>query len=511
MTASRPLGPKAAWGGDRLVSSASGARSEYCFGRPGRSVYSTEPFRCAELVATRRYGYRSYGPVRWRGQILHLPFGIVPEGMTGPPGRMAEHFGSKLGLSPPPVDLLALRAIEGALLGRPHGPPHASALAAWATSPERHVALPCNLLGGGVDSRYIRRQRAEGKFAAYVAPLPPGCSTEDEARHDYVLDRGAQTCISLSGVLAAVHLPGLFREGAGIERVAAAVACASTAFNFSVRRSTMYSEARDKKLLDEARAAAEAALRTGRLDVMREKLAGRPGGKRKAPAPPPRLAAARPPRRAAAGKADKSKKRGPRIATGFQRTQGASVPIPISLNPQYGSDTNANRRLHLANGYFAGVLEYLFPALCAFDVKAGCDMAEIALRLLDRQPYNYGFWSMQWMNPPETIATSHRDKNDAQEAYAALVYFHPDGARDRRLHRLRFPTLGISLDVRHGDVVFIRGHLLEHEVVVDGETDPRYCIVFTLGKDLKVDADPAGEARKGVSASSDSDSSNSEG
>eukprot|EP00741_Cyanophora_paradoxa_P023443 tig00021583_g22647.t1 len=488
--------------------------------KPGGPACANDPHKRAELVATRRYGYRSYGPVRWRGQILHLPFGVVPEGMTGPPDRLAEHFGSELGLNPPPVDLLALRAIEGALLERPHGPPHASALAAWATSPERCVVLPCNLLGGGVDSRFIRKQRAEGKFAAYVAPLPPGCSKEDEARHDYVVDRGAQACISLSGALAAVHLPGLFREGAGIERVAAAVACASTAFRFSVRRSTMYNEARDQTLLDEARAAAEAALRTGRLDVMREKLAGRPGGKKKALLPPPRPAAARPPRRAAAareaapaeGKSGESKKkRGPRIATGFQRAQGASVPIPISLNPQFGTDTNANRRLHLANGYFAGVLEYLFPALCAFDVKAGCDMAEIALRLLDRQPYNYGFWSMQWMNSPETIATSHRDKNDAQEAYAALVYFHPDGTRDRRLHRLRFPALGISLDLRHGDVVFIRGHLLEHEVVVDGETDPRYCIVFTLGKNLKVDADSAGEAEEDESSSSDGDSSSSEG
>eukprot|EP00741_Cyanophora_paradoxa_P016924 tig00020944_g16345.t1 len=467
---------------------------------PGGPVYSKSPYKRAELVATRRYGYRSFGPVRWRDQVLYLPFGVVPEGMTGPPERMEEHFGSELGLSPPPVDLLALRAIEGAFLGRPHGPPHASALASWAVSPERRVALPCNLLGGGVDSRFIRQQRAEGKFAAYVAPLPPGCSKEDEARHDYVLDRGAQTCISLGGALAAVHLPGLFREGAGIERVAAAVACASTAFTFSIRRSIMYNEARDQKLLDEAREAAEAALRTGRLDVMREILAKRP--KRR-----PRAAATARPRR---GKKKKKKEheRGPRIVTGVQRGQGATVPIPISLNPQYGADTNANRRLHLLNGHLVGVLEYLFPALCAIDVKAGCDMAEIALKVLERHPYSYGTWTMHWMNPPETISKGHRDRSDAQEAYAALVYFHPEGKRDRPLHRLRFPALGISLDLRHGDVVFIRGHMLEHEVVASEGTDARYCIVFTLGKNLKVDADSGSSSDS--STSSDSDSSSSE-
>eukprot|EP00741_Cyanophora_paradoxa_P004963 tig00000104_g4813.t1 len=447
--------------------------------RPAGRVLE-EPYKRAELVATRRYGYRSFGPVRWRDQVLYLPFGVVPEGMTGPPERMEEHFGSELGLSPPPVDLLALRAIEGAFLGRPHGPPHASALASWAVSPERRVALPCNLLGGGVDSRFIRQQRAEGKFAAY-------------------------TCISLGGALAAVHLPGLFREGAGIERVAAAVACASTAFTFSIRRSIMYNEARTRSCWTRrARRPRRRCGRAARRDA---------GDSRQAAEEEASAAATARPRR---GKKKKKKEheRGPRIVTGVQRARARPsrsrrpALSQISLNPQYGADTNANRRLHLLNGHLVGVLEYLFPALCAIDVKAGCDMAEIALKVLERHPYSYGTWTMHWMNPPETISKGHRDRSDAQEAYAALVYFHPEGKRDRPLHRLRFPALGISLDLRHGDVVFIRGHMLEHEVVASEGTDARYCIVFTLGKNLKVDADSGSSSDS--STSSDSDSSSSE-
>eukprot|EP00741_Cyanophora_paradoxa_P010744 tig00020538_g10386.t1 len=152
----------------------------------------------------------------------------------------------------------------------------------------------------------------------------------------------------LGGALAAVHLPGLFREGAGIERVAAAVACASTAFTFSIRRSIMYNEARDQKLLDEAREAAEAALRTGRLDVMREILAKRP--KRR-----PRAAATARPRRA---------RRRRRRSTSAARGSSPASAGPGRDRPDpYGADTNANRRLHLLNGHLVGVLEYLFPPL----------------------------------------------------------------------------------------------------------------------------------------------------
>eukprot|EP00741_Cyanophora_paradoxa_P010749 tig00020539_g10391.t1 len=302
--------------------------------------------------------------------------------MTGPPERMEEHFGSELGLSPPPVDLLALRAIEGAFLGRPHGPPHASALASWAVSPERRVALPCNLLGGGVDSRFIRQQRAEGK-------LPP-TSRRSRRAAPRRTRRGTTTSWTAGadvhlpgGALAAVHLPASSARAPGSSGRRRRRLRLHGLY-VSIRRSIMYNEARDQKLLDEAREAAEAALRTGRLDVMREILAKRP--KRR-----PRAAATARPRR---GKKKKKKEheRGPRIVTGVQRGQGATVPIP------YGADTNANRRLHLLNGHLVGVLEYLFPALCAIDVKAGCDMAEIALKVLERHPYSYGTWTMHWMN-----------------------------------------------------------------------------------------------------------------
>eukprot|EP00741_Cyanophora_paradoxa_P001976 tig00000540_g1915.t1 len=369
---------------------------------------------------------------------------------------MAELLGAGLGLEPRPVDLLALRAIEAAFLGLGHGPPRV----------------------------------AEGKLGPFVKPLPPGCLPSEEPLHDFVPDRRTQACISLGGEIVAVHLARLFKQGHGIERVAAAIACGSVAFPFATRSSIRRDAVLDELLLTSAREAAEAALRTGTLDVMHEKLAVIEGYLKARSRP----SAGRPTARTRAGAsraAPSPPSTGPRqrrVATGFQRLQGAPTVKPVRLNLQFGADPHANRWLHLFNYYLAGVLEYLFLALCVANLGAACSMAEIAFNLFERQPYSYGFWALQWMNEPDRPASAHRDCNDAREAYAALVYFHPDGNAKRPLHRLRFPALGIALDLRHGDVVFIRGHILEHGVVADGDTDGRYCIVLTLGNNLKVDA-----------------------
>eukprot|EP00741_Cyanophora_paradoxa_P018426 tig00021046_g17790.t1 len=437
----------------------------------------------AELRARWCYGFESFGPVRWRGETIFLPRGLVPEGMSGPPERMAELLGAKLGLEPRPVDLLALRAIEAAFFERRHGPPRVAEVASWAMVPERRVTLNCHAPGGGeVDERFIREhKRAKGKLGPFVKPLPPGCSAADEALHDYVLDRASQACVSLCGEVVAVHMPGLFQQGQGIERVAAAVACGSVALPFAERASIRNNKAMDQLLLEAAREAADAALRTGRLDVMQAKLESLEGYLHARSGSGPQ---------AAAEPGGKKKVRSRRIATGFQRSQGATIPKPVRLNLQLGADPHENRRLHLFNHYLSGVLEYLFSALCVVNLGAACSMAEVALNLFERQPYSYGFWTLHWMNGPDRITPAHRDCNDARESYAALVYFHRDGDRNGRLHRLRFPTLGIALDLRHGDVVFIRGNILEHEVLEDDDTDGRYCMVFTLGNNLKVDAKP---------------------
>lgn len=171
--------------------------------------------------------------------------------MTGPPERMVECFGSKLGVQAPDVAKLALRAIEGACLKRPYGPLRATALARWATSLERRVGLNLFLSGSGtVDARFVRQRRAEvlpppsrrslaeplaqGKFRRYVHPLPPGCAPENEPGYDYTMDPAKKTCVcSQNGNILAVHLPGLFKAGDGLERLAAVVACAAVAMPFS--------------------------------------------------------------------------------------------------------------------------------------------------------------------------------------------------------------------------------------------------------------------------------------
>lgn len=173
------------------------------------------------------------------------------------------------------------------------------------------------------------------------------------------------------------------------------------------------------------------------------------------------------------------------------------TPTQVQLNAQLGEDPLKNKRLQLLNGYLAGLFEYLFPALCEVDLAAACAMAEICFNLLRRHPYIYGppppypppialtrgygdggvgFWAMQWINSSEWCVAprrrtpapcrirpasrrksrAHQDKNDAKESLAALIYFHREGDSGARLHKLRFPDLGIALELRHGDVVFIK-------------------------------------------------------
>eukprot|EP00741_Cyanophora_paradoxa_P012240 tig00020603_g11827.t1 len=461
---------------------------------PARPLSTKSPFVRAELRAKHTFGFPSFGPVRWDGQTIFLPGGIVPEGMTGPPAREAELYGSELGLglAPRPVATWALRAIEGAFLGNPAGPRHAAAVAMLSMAPHRHAALAYSLPGGGgdVDTRYLAEvERPRGKFRPLVEPLPPGCAKGQEARHDFVMGRESdKSCLRFGTEVAAVHLPGLFAEGEAARRLAALVACGAPAFPFAVRGASKPHENAelDEALLEAAAEAGRAALETGALEVMRDKLAEleREGWLTR-PAPNPKKRARKEGEGEGEGGADEV--RGERITTGCQRLS-AKVPTPVVLNMQFGPDPNANRRLHLFNWYLGGVLEYLFPALCAVNLFAACQMARVAFALLERQPYNYGFWSLHWTNGPERVTPPHRDANDARESYAALIYFHRDGDRDARLHRLRFPALGISIAVRHGDVVFIRGHCLEHGVLEDDGTEGRYCIVLTLGNNLKVDA-----------------------
>eukprot|EP00741_Cyanophora_paradoxa_P022111 tig00021434_g21343.t1 len=382
--------------------------------KPGDLVFTKDPYTCAELRATRLFGFPSFGPVCWGGQTVYIPGGIVPEGMTCPPAAMAQLYGSALGLGagprpqqPPAADvsLLALRAIEGAFLERPHGPPHAAA----AAPAPRHARL----------QRPLRRQAqarpgaaAMGALRPLVQPLPPGCPEEHEARHDFLLDRGAQTCLALGDEVAAVHLPGLFKEGDGLGRLAAAVACGAMAFPFAERPPS-----EDRALFEAARDASEAARRTGALDAMRARLA------------------------------ELGKSRG---KTGTAGTTGGGP--------------RGDWRLPLLNARLAGMLEYLLPALCAVDLAAACGMARAALALLGRQQFHYGFWGLQWMDGPDRVAPARAKRGGTgagagagpSRSYTALVFFHPGADARRRLHRLRFPALGAALDLRHGDAVLVR-------------------------------------------------------
>eukprot|EP00741_Cyanophora_paradoxa_P013533 tig00000179_g13066.t1 len=447
--------------------------------RPGVPLRTKNPFAKAALLARYTYGLPSFGAHRWAGKTIYLPRGIVPPGMLGPPAREAELYGSELRLrsgkrlEPRPVAEWTLRALQGAFLDDPTGP----------CTPSR-----CNLPGGGeVDTRFIQEVlRAQGALCHGLKPLPPGLPGREVRKHDAVMGRGTFTRLVLGGELAAAHLPDLFwdAEGAAIKRVAAVVACGSVAMPFASKG----------KPHDNAELA---ALETGSLDVMRAKLAEleREGWLAQAeekPEPKPKKKKTKKKKKGGHGCGTEEQEgvRGDRVTTGCQRLS-ATVPTPVVINKQFGPDTNANRRLHLFNWYLAGLLEYLIAAFSIVNLRAACQMAQISLRLLEQQPYNYGFWAMQWMNGPDKITDPHRDVNDAREGYAALIYFHPDGDRDRRLHRLRFPALGISVELRHGDVVFIKGHYLKHGVVEDDDTEGRYCIVLTLGNNLKVNSEGA--------------------
>eukprot|EP00741_Cyanophora_paradoxa_P014443 tig00020801_g13930.t1 len=474
---------------------------------PACPLRTKNPFAKAALLARYTYGLPSFGAHRWAGKTIYLPRGIVPPGMLGPPAREAELYGSELRLrsgkrlEPRPVAEWTLRALQGAFLDDPHGPLHAVAVAKRAVSPPQTLVLSCNLPGGGeVDTRFIQEVlRAQGALCHGLKPLPPGLPGREVRKHDAVMGRGTFTRLVLGGELAAAHLPDLFwdAEGAAIKRVAAVVACGSVAMPFASKGKPHDNAELDQALLDAADEAAKAALETGSLDVMRAKLAEleREGWLAQAeekPEPKPKKKKTKKKKKGGHGCGTEEQEgvRGDRVTTGCQRLS-ATVPTPVVINKQFGPDTNANRRLHLFNWYLAGLLEYLIAAFSIVNLRAACQMAQISLRLLEQQPYNYGFWAMQWMNGPDKITDPHRDVNDAREGYAALIYFHPDGDRDRRLHRLRFPALGISVELRHGDVVFIKGHYLKHGVVEDDDTEGRYCIVLTLGNNLKVNSEGA--------------------
>eukprot|EP00741_Cyanophora_paradoxa_P008852 tig00001387_g8569.t1 len=485
---------------------------------PACPLYTKNPFAKAALLARYTYGFPSFGAHRWDGKTIYLPRGIVPPGMLGPPAREAELYGSELQLrsgqrlEPRPVAEWALCALQGAFLDNPQGPLHTVVVAKRALSPPQTLVLSCNLPGGGeVDTRFIQEiLRAQGALCHGLEPLPPGLPGREERKHDAVMGRGTFTRLVLGGELAAAHLPDLFwdAEGIAIKRIAAVVACGSVAMPFASKGTPHEnaelspppggrdadgvgrSRVQDQVLLDAADEAAKVALETGSLDVMRAKLAEleREGWLAQAeekPKPKKKKKGGR-----GRGTEEQEGGRGDRVTTGCQRLS-ATVPTPVVINKQFGRDTNANRRLHLFNWYLAGLLEYLIAAFSIVNLRAACQMAQISLRLLEQQPYNYGFWAMQWMNGPDKITDPHCDENDAREGYAALIYFHPDGDCDQRLHRLLFPAIGISVELRHGDVVFIRGHFLKHGVVEDDDTEGRYCIVLTLGNNLKVNSEGA--------------------